>query len=70
MSLKKRILIVLAALSQEWHQHQCKCGRTQWVEGRDTWTDATECIPCETKAFEAWQRNYHQRITQVNRGAA
>ena len=73
MSFKKRMLVILAALTQDWHMHTCKCGRTQWVEGTDTWTDQSECVPCETKAFEAWQARYQARQElqrQINREVA
>lgn len=76
MSFRKRARVILAAMTQDWKQHTCKCGRTQWVEGTDTWTDESECLPCETKAFEAWQARYQAReqlklaVQREKRGAA
>jgi hypothetical protein len=76
MTLAKRWRVIVAALSQDWHEHKCKCGRTQWVEGTDTWTDETECGPCETKAFNSWVAKYEAReqlkhaVQQERRGAA
>lgn len=73
MTWAKRWRVLVAALTQDWHEHQCQCGQTQWVEGTETWGDPGECVPCETKAFEAWQARYQAREQlkqQVNREVA
>jgi hypothetical protein len=76
MTLAKRWRVIVAAIRQDWHEHKCKCGRTQWVEGTDTWTDQSECVPCESKAFEAWQARHEAReqlkraVQHEKRGAA
>lgn len=61
MSISKRLRLIFAALRQDWHQHTCHCGRTQWVEGKEGWTDPFECTRCESEAFEAWQAEYEAR---------
>ena len=61
MTIKKRLRVLWAALTQTWVEHRCACGATQWVEGVDFWSDPTECVDCEAKAFDAWEAKWHAR---------
>ena len=74
MSIKKRLRIVWAALSQNWHMNTCQhCKTTQWVEGLEMWSDSVECLACELKAYEAWEARYKARLelqSRINRGVA
>jgi hypothetical protein len=54
MSLRKRLRVLKAALTQEWHEHRCVTCRTVWVcQGSKCrpWPD-DQCATCEAEAFE------------------
>jgi hypothetical protein len=61
MTLRKRLRVMWAAMRQDWHQHVCACGRTQWIEGRDTWGDPSMCVSCEGQHFDQWLQDYKAR---------
>lgn len=60
MTFTKRLRVLWAALSQEWHQHTCLCGATCWIEGRQTWAQQ-QCSDCESRQMAAWADDYQTR---------
>lgn len=57
MSIAKRWRVVKAALTQNWHTHQCgSCRAEWWCQGSACELSRTEdeCATCFVKAHDQW----------------
>lgn len=68
MTLRKRLRVLWAALSQRWHQHTCQTCQDAWYcQGAvcAAFTVDHECAGCLTKHFNEWERAYTARLKGV-----
>jgi len=66
MSLRKRLRVLWAAVTQEWHEEVCAgCGTRWWADLRCV-PSGMDCMTCEYRHFDAWKQKYDakQRITK------
>jgi hypothetical protein len=69
MSIKKRLRVILAALTQSWTLVDCQCGKSIWVCNLSPrLKDGLSCDACETQQFDTWTKQYRARRGQI--GAA
>ena len=66
MTLKKRLRVLLAALTQTWHRKTCgECHQQYWVEGKDYQFIAI-CDACESKLLDKMadqlEKQWQQRV--------
>lgn len=55
MSLRKRLRVLYAALTQEWVTFTCQCGTEVWVsDTAGKLLDGMLCDACEMKAYDKW----------------
>lgn len=71
MSIKKRLKVLWAALTQQWTEHACdECGDSWWEVGRDQLAPRT-CAACEGEAFDRYMNALEARFQeQDKKGAA
>jgi hypothetical protein len=70
MSLRKRLKVLYAALTQHWFMFTCGCGKDVWVsDGAGTLLDGLMCDECEAKAHDAWFNRERARFGH-SKGAA
>lgn len=69
MSLRKRLRVIWAALTQDWREDRCKCGASQFVSG-ERWSDPVMCVSCESRQFDKWMLEFQTRQQQQRKGAA
>lgn len=63
MTLKKRILCVLAALTDNFIEEVClSCKRVYWTQADYDRPCANQCPECETKSFTKWLKAMEQRF--------
>ena len=63
MTLRKRLRILYAALTQSWVSVTCPCGQQLWVsDTAGNLLDGQMCDACESKAFEIWSKEYEGRM--------
>lgn len=67
MSLKKRLRVLWAALTQTWVTVTCDCGTEMWVNDRaGQFLDGLLCDECEAKAHDRWLAS----VNRISKGAA
>jgi hypothetical protein len=65
---RRRLRVVWAALTQDWHEHTCqRCRQSWWCQGAECslWP-GLECEACTVHHFEDWMADHgvpgqHQR---------
>lgn len=58
MTIRKRVRILWAALTQSWTTFTCPCGAEAYVsDGAGKLLDGQLCEACEVKEFERWMQN-------------
>lgn len=65
MTLRKRMKVIFAAVTQSWHQKVCgDCGEPWWSEGRDRQLICI-CDRCEARLldrmFDTLEREYQRQ---------
>ena len=60
MSLKKRLRVLWAALTQRWHEHQCRtCHDTWFCQGTNCELyPGEECGACADAGYSEWARRH------------
>jgi hypothetical protein len=69
MSLRKRLRVIVAALTQEWHTFRCPCGAESYLCGHAPDLNGLLCQTCEAREFEKWAADFNKRMEQ-QKGAA
>jgi hypothetical protein len=63
MSILKRIKVMWAAASQEWHVFTCpQCGARSYLSGHAPDLNGLLCQSCESEQFEKWMGDFTARM--------
>ena len=69
MTWRKRLRVLVAALTQDWTLEAChRCHQTWWVDRRAV-PSGLECQDCEDRQFDLWRKEY-EAAQQQKKGAA
>lgn len=62
MTLRKRLRVLWAALSQTWHTHTCPCGISWECCAPRICNEHELCLGCELQQLQEWELEHHRRM--------
>lgn len=61
MSWQKRLRVIWAALTQDWHLETCETCPNTWWSDRRCVPSTGQCLECEDRHFADWMQKQQAR---------